>query len=416
MTEASPRPVLADRYDAVVFDLDGVLYRGDTPIPAAPSVIDRLHANGTPLAFLTNNSSRTARQTADRLAAMGVRAAPEELVTSALVTARMLERDGAAGSSAFVIGEAGVREALASVGIRVLDAHPDRADLVVVGWDRAVDYDALRTASLLVERGARLVATNADASYPAPDGLWPGAGAILAAVTTTTGARATVAGKPARPMFDEAARLTGARHPVVVGDRLDTDVAGAEAIGWDSLLVLTGAATPRDLPRGPALPTSVGSDVGALFAGAPPARFRPAQPSDTEAVAELLVSARLSPEGVPDRILETLVADDPDQGPPAIMATSCLQAVHGFGILRSVAVPAELRGCGLGMLAASASLHRAREQGVGLVALFTETAAGFFASLGFRAVDRATLPEAVVRSRHAAEECPSTATAMVWEA
>src|SRR5207237_9355226 len=115
--------------------------------------------------------------------------------------------------------------------IRILDGEADRADLVVVGWDRSADYPKLRTAGLLVERGARLVATNADGSYPAPDGLWPGAGAILAAVTTTTGAPATVVGKPARPMFEAAVRITGASHPLVVGDRIDTDIKGAVTMG-----------------------------------------------------------------------------------------------------------------------------------------------------------------------------------------
>src|SRR5207244_3342722 len=128
--------------------------------------------------------------------------------------------------------------ALQHAGIRLVDGEPDRTDLVVIGWDRTVDYAKLRTASLLVERGARLVATNADASYPAPDGLWPGAGALLAAVTTTTGADPTVVGKPARPLFDAAVELTGAERPLMIGDRLDTDVSGAAALGWDALLVL----------------------------------------------------------------------------------------------------------------------------------------------------------------------------------
>src|SRR5207247_8437981 len=137
-----------------------------------------------------------------------------------------------------------VRTALAAVGILVVDEPSAGADLVVVGWDRSVDYDKLRNASLLVERGARLVATNADASYPAPDGLWPGAGAILAAITTTTGATPdAVVGKPNPPLFEAAAARAGGGRSLVVGDRLDTDVAGAAGLGWDSLLVLTGVAT-----------------------------------------------------------------------------------------------------------------------------------------------------------------------------
>src|SRR5262249_14383574 len=146
----------------------------------------------------------------------------------------------------------------------VVDDASDGAELVVVGWDRTVTYDKLRNAALLVERGARLVATNADASYPAPDGLWPGAGAILAAITTTTRATPTVVGKPERGMFEAAAARCGARHPLVVGDRLDTDIRGAAAAGMDSLLVLSGAAAAGDLLDGDDLPTFVGVDLRAL--------------------------------------------------------------------------------------------------------------------------------------------------------
>src|SRR5207237_9874429 len=110
-----------------------------------------------------------------------------------------------------------------------------------VGFDRSVDYAKLRTACLLVERGARLVATNADTSLPAADGLWPGAGALLAVITTTTGATPTIVGKPGRPMVEAAVRSPAARRPLMVGDRLDTDIAGAAAMGWDTLLVLSGA-------------------------------------------------------------------------------------------------------------------------------------------------------------------------------
>src|SRR5438128_3921435 len=210
----------------------------------------------------------------------------------------MLGREGWRGRTAFVIGERGIREALEHVGIRILDGEAGQADLVVVGWDRSVDYPKLRTAALLVQRGARLVATNADASYPAPDGLWPGAGAILAAVATTTGARATVVGKPARPLFEAAAEATGTTRPLVIGDRLDTDVAGASAMGWDSLLVLSGAAKLSDLPAAEALPTYVGPDLSFLSHSPPPGRFRPAHHHETAPVSALLDSAGLSTDGL----------------------------------------------------------------------------------------------------------------------
>ncbi|HXF37039.1 MAG TPA: HAD-IIA family hydrolase [Actinomycetota bacterium] len=258
---------LADRYDAFLFDLDGVLYRGDQPVPGAPRALRRLRERGKRVAFLTNNSGRTPEAVAAMLAALGIEAAPGEVVTSALATADVLAARGV--HSAYVIGEEGVRRALADAGIEVRDGEPSVVDVVVVGWDRSVDYAKMRTAALLVQRGAALVATNDDAAYPAPDGLWPGAGALLAAITTTTGARPEVVGKPHPPLFLRALERAGGGRPLVVGDRLDTDVAGATALGWDSLLVLTGVTGEDELRRSAVRPTFVGRDLSVLE-GEPP--------------------------------------------------------------------------------------------------------------------------------------------------
>ena len=265
---APPGPARGDplhrAYDALLFDLDGVLYRGDDPVPGAAEALGRVREQGATIRFLTNNSARTPDEVAGRLDHMGIAASASEVITSANATAALLHREGVTGT-AFVIGERGIRDALGGIGIRVLDGTPTHADLVVVGWDRDLTYDTLRTAVLLIQRGARLVATNADATYPAPDGLWPGGGAILAAVTTATDATPTVVGKPSRPMFEAAAEDTGAQHPLVVGDRLDTDIAGAAAMEWDSLLVLTGASHLEDLPAASALPTFIAEGLGALL-------------------------------------------------------------------------------------------------------------------------------------------------------
>lgn len=259
---------LLDGYDCVLFDLDGVLFRGDHAIRGAPEAVARVRAAHAAVAFVTNNSARTPQEVWEKLTALGIGADPGEVVTSALATADLLSASG--GGTAFVIGERGIVEALTDAGIGVLEGDPDAADHVVVGWDRRVDYAKLRTAAVLVQRGARLVATNADPSYPAPDGLvWPGAGAILAAVEATTGAVAEVVGKPYPPLFRAALARSGGHRPLVVGDRLDTDIAGAAALGWDSLLVLTGVATRVDLADASSAPTYVGRDVGALFEDVP---------------------------------------------------------------------------------------------------------------------------------------------------
>lgn len=256
--------MIVDRYDSILLDLDGVMYLGDEPIPGAGEAVARLRELGKRLAFVTNNSSRTPDAVAQHLRSVGVQASPDEVETSSLATAAILARRGI--RTAFVIGEEGLRLALGGAGIRVLDRDADRADAVVIGLDRGVDYDKLMTAALLVEGGAAFIATNADASYPAPGGeRWPGAGALLAAVETTVGKRAEVVGKPQAPILLEALTRAGGGRPLVVGDRIDTDIAGAAGLGWDCLLVLTGISAAADAAAADPAPTYVGEDLSALF-------------------------------------------------------------------------------------------------------------------------------------------------------
>ena len=255
--------MLAERYDCILFDLDGVLYRGEDAVPSAPPTLAELRRRGVAPVFLTNNSSRTALQVAEKLGGIGIEAEPGEIVTSALATAELLAERG--GGHAFVIGQDGVREALTDAGIAILDGEPEEADLVVVGYDGAATYGSLKRASLLVQRGARLVATNADGSYPAADGLWPGAGALLAVITTTTGAEPEIVGKPFAPLFEAGRRRGGGGRPLVVGDRLDTDIEGAARLGWDSMLVLTGVSGREDVERLGIAPTVIAEDVSALL-------------------------------------------------------------------------------------------------------------------------------------------------------
>jgi HAD superfamily hydrolase (TIGR01457 family) len=258
--------MFAERYDCILFDLDGVLYRGEGAVPSAPPTLAELRRRGVRPVFLTNNSSRTPLQVAEKLRGIGIEAEPGEVVTSALATAELLAERG--GGRAFVIGQDGVREALSDAGIAIVDGEPDQADLVVVGYDGGATYGSLKRASLLVQRGALLVATNADGSYPAADGLWPGAGALLAVITTTTGAEPEIVGKPFAPLFEAGRRRGGGGRPLVVGDRLDTDIEGAARLGWDSMLVLTGVSAREDVERLGIVPTVIAEDVSGLLAPA----------------------------------------------------------------------------------------------------------------------------------------------------
>ena len=255
--------MLAERYDCILFDLDGVLYRGDEAVPSAPSTLAELRRRRVRPVFLTNNSARTPEQVADKLRGIGISADPAEVVTSALATAELLSERG--GGRAFVIGQEGVRRALAGAGLEVIDGEPATADLVVVGFDGGVTYAKFKTACLLVQRGAKLVATNADGSYPAADGLWPGAGALLSVITTTTGAVPEIVGKPFAPLFEAGLRRGGGGRPLVVGDRLDTDIEGAARLGWDTMLVLTGVSSRADVEVTGIRPTSIAEDVSALL-------------------------------------------------------------------------------------------------------------------------------------------------------
>ncbi|MGH2734163.1 MAG: HAD-IIA family hydrolase [Actinomycetota bacterium] len=230
------------RADGLVLDLDGVVYRGDQPIAGAAQAIERARAAGVRVVFCTNNSSATVAQYVEKLGRVGVEARPLEIVTSAVVTAEILGERAVAGQTAIVIGRDGVREALASAGVEVIDdPATEAADLVVVGWDRTFTWDAMRRAATAVRAGATLIATNGDATFPAPVGLWPGAGAILASIEVASGVRAEVMGKPHRPMMEVAARrLDGAAAIAMVGDRPETDLDGARSMGWSTVLVLSG--------------------------------------------------------------------------------------------------------------------------------------------------------------------------------
>lgn len=252
---------LVDGYDVILLDLDGVLFRGGRPIEGAGATVERLRSLGKAVAFVTNNASRTPAQVVAQLASVGVVARPEEIETSARTAAGVLAARGI--RRVFAIGQDGILDALADVGISAV-ALDGRPEVVVVGLDRAITYAKLRDAGLAVQRGAPLVATNGDTTFPAEDGLWPGAGALLAAIVATTGATPEVLGKPSPAIFRSALARAGGGRPLVVGDRLDTDIAGALALGWESLLVRTGVHGPADLTEDGPRPTFVADDVRAL--------------------------------------------------------------------------------------------------------------------------------------------------------
>lgn len=240
-----------------VLDLDGVVWLAETPIEGAAAAVARLQAAGDPVVFVTNNSNPTAAEYEAKLARHGIEARGA-VVTSAMAAATLI----APGERVLVCGGPGVVEALGARDVVIVDEGD--ADVVLVGFHRDFDYERMRIASTAVRRGARLVATNDDATYPTPEGLIPGAGSILAGIECASGVRAEVAGKPYPAMAATvAARLDGSGG-AVVGDRPDTDGRFAVAMGYRFALVLTGVVTADDVASVDPPPDEVAPDLATL--------------------------------------------------------------------------------------------------------------------------------------------------------
>jgi 4-nitrophenyl phosphatase len=224
-----------------LIDMDGVLYRGNTALPGAREFVEHLRRYGIPHLFLTNNSSRTPAQFAEKLRIMGMPATPDRILTSALVAVADIARIARAGDRVLFVGGAGLREALALSSLTLAD-HYTEATFVVVGLDPTVTYEKLAQAALAIERGARFLGTNGDLSYPTERGLEPGAGALLALLQATTGVTPKLYGKPEPEMFAEALRRLGTPSgaTAMVGDRHETDIVGGARAGLVTIAVTTG--------------------------------------------------------------------------------------------------------------------------------------------------------------------------------
>lgn len=222
------------------------MYVADEPVPGAIEKVRELRGAGVRVVFCTNNSRPSIEQYRAKLGAMGLEVTRQDLVTSSVVTGEVLG-ESHRGARAMVIGGDGVVEALKQAGLEVVPPPTHDVDLVVVGWDLDYTFEKMKRATLAVTRGAKLIATNSDAAYPAPEGLWPGTGAIVASIERATGATAEVMGKPHPPMMDAVAqRLAGCNRIAVVGDRPDTDLAGGAVRGWTTILVLSGVTAAPD--------------------------------------------------------------------------------------------------------------------------------------------------------------------------
>jgi 4-nitrophenyl phosphatase len=223
--------------------MDGVLYRGERPLPGAKEFLERLEARGKPYILVTNNSSRTPQEYVAKLRAMGIEVREERILTSALATAEYLSQVLPPGVPIYVIGERGLQQAVSERGF-VLAEQGVRA--VVAGMDRQ-----LKLATLAIRAGALFIGSNPDISFPAEEGIVPGAGAVLAAIEVASGVKPVVMGKPEPGLFTAALGRIGAspQETAIIGDRLETDILGGQRCGLTTILVLTGISQEEDLAK-----------------------------------------------------------------------------------------------------------------------------------------------------------------------
>lgn len=258
---------LIDGHDVALFDLDGVVYLGPEPVPGAVAGVAALQARGVRAIYVTNNAARPAQTVADQLVTLGFHATVDDLVTSAQAATGLMRRELPAGARVLVAGTQNLADHMTEAGFVVVSGADEAPDAVVQGYDPQMTWPRLDEAAFAVQNGARWYACNTDSTRPTERGLVPGAGVAVYAVQVTTRVEPIVTGKPFRPLMEEAMRRTGARNPIFVGDRLDTDIAGACTIGIDSCLVFTGVHGKRDLVEAAEgfRPTSIAWDIPGLF-------------------------------------------------------------------------------------------------------------------------------------------------------
>lgn len=254
----------------IIFDMDGVMYRGKKPIDGAREVINFLKENGIPFAFLTNNSTKNARMYREKLLEMEIDVEKERIITSGYATARYLETHFEEGPI-FVIGGKGLQEEIKKIGWPMISLEEARErwreiKYVVVGLDPALTYEKLKYGTLAIRNGAHFIGTNPDTTYPTEEGLYPGAGSVIAALKASTEREPLIIGKPNEPAYNVVMEKLGDVDEVwMAGDRLDTDIAFAKRFGMKAVMVLTGVSTLKDVEKSEVKPDLIIPSVGELL-------------------------------------------------------------------------------------------------------------------------------------------------------
>lgn len=227
---------------AVVSDMDGVLWHGPVPMPGLADFFEFLNSRSIPIVLASNNSTTSPAQYRQKLAGWGISLPVEHILTCTLTTVAYLKRKIKQGAAVYVVGEENLRTFIQAAGFNVCRNAAQPAEAVVVGGDRTLTYDKLKSASLLIRQGAQFIGTNPDVVYPTEEGLVPEAGTILAAIQAATGVRPVIMGKPEPALFEMAVDIVGSprKQTVMLGDRLDTDILGAQRVGLKTILLTTG--------------------------------------------------------------------------------------------------------------------------------------------------------------------------------
>ena len=315
--------VLADRYDLALLDLDGVVYIGRDAVPGAAEALASARAAGIRICYVTNNASRPPQAVADHLRALGVPASDEEVVTSAQAAAAMLAERLPTGSAVLVVGGEGLNQALLVEGLVPVGSVRDAPRAVVQGFSPDIGWRLLAEGARAVHQGLPWLATNTDRTVPTRYGPAPGNGTLVAAIATATGVEPEVAGKPRPPLFLQAARRYASSAPLVVGDRLDTDIAGAHAAGMPALLVLTGVSGARDVLTAPPTqrPHYLSGDLHGLVQAHPAPQ--PLEPDATSAEASTAWRCGAAVVAVRDGALRVL---QPGPDPLDLLRAGCAAA------------------------------------------------------------------------------------------
>jgi HAD superfamily hydrolase (TIGR01450 family) len=258
---------LADRFDGLLIDLDGVVWIGREPVPGSPETLATLLEADKRIVFVTNNPGRPPAAYAERLRGMGIEIGEDRVVTAGMVAARLAAAAAGPGGSAFVIGAGALKEMVAATGTTVLEGEAGReAGAVVVSGHRGFDYDELLTAKLALDGGAAFFATSHDPTMPMPGGEWPGTGSILAAVETASGRVAEIGGKPEGHLFEMAlAAIGGSGRVAMIGDRISSDIEGGRRAGLETILVMSGTTTRKQVEAAEPPPDHVIENLAALL-------------------------------------------------------------------------------------------------------------------------------------------------------